>query len=154
MLPPQLVDYGQHHFPLTADWFIRDAAARVRSTRSVPPSLFFAADKLGLYKHLGQLLVPVSFAEEPLVSSIDAAPPTEPDPLPHLLEELAHQLGLNIDDPNPVIVGRWPLMEQATLDNFRRLRQALGTADGRPETSIASEGAWMYAPSRGGHGTE
>jgi len=37
MLPPQLVTYGQLHFPTTADWFIRNAAARVRPTARAPP---------------------------------------------------------------------------------------------------------------------
>lgn len=42
-----------------------------------------------------------------------------------------------------LIIGRWPMMEQATLDVFRRLKHALDTAEGRLETVVARQSGCM-----------
>jgi hypothetical protein len=86
------------------------------------------------------LLSPVSLAEEPLIPTRYEASPTEPDLLPSRFNELAHRLGLGSDDADSLVVGHWPMMEQPTLDVFRRLKLALGTAEGRPETVVARHG--------------
>lgn len=154
MLPPQLVSYGLQHISQSPDRFIRDSVARVRAPSPPPlrpaptpshPPLADLEPGRNRQQHLGSLLDYVSLAQDELIPSLGGPAPADPDPLPQLLGDLWGAAGLGAGDNAQVVHGRWPLLEQETLAVFRRVKKALGMAEGRPESAVAAQGAWVYA---------